>query len=77
MEKENNAQEVNAARELLKKNGYFVDNLWHIRDVQTKFNVQDDVAYNVLSVLLDSDYHKDRVNQDISDTGKDMGLPII
>lgn len=75
MEKENNAQEVNTARELLKKNGYFVDNLWHIRDVQTKFNVQDDVAYNVLSVLLDSDYHKDRVNQDISDTGKDMGLP--
>jgi hypothetical protein len=75
VEKENNAQEVNTARELLKKNGYFVDNLWHIRDVQTKFNVQDDVAYNVLSVLLDSDYHKDRVNQDISDTGKDMGLP--
>lgn len=77
MEKENNAQEVNAARELLKKNGYFVDNLWHIRDIQTKFNVQDDVAYNVLSILLDSDYHKDRVNQDISDTGKDMGLPRI
>lgn len=77
MEKENNAQEVNAARELLKKNGYFVDNLWHTRDVQTKFNVQDDVAYNVLSVLLDSDYHKERVNQDISDTGKDMGLPRI
>jgi len=77
VEKENNAQEVNAARELLKKNGYFVDNLWHIRDIQTKFNVQDDVAYNVLSILLDSDYHKDRVNQDISDTGKDMGLPRI
>lgn len=77
MEKENNAQEVNAARELLKKNGYFVDNLWHTRDIQTKFNVQDDVAYNVLSVLLDSDYHKERVNQDISDTGKDMGLPRI
>jgi hypothetical protein len=77
VEKENNAQEVNAARELLKKNGYFVDNLWHTRDIQTKFNVQDDVAYNVLSVLLDSDYHKERVNQDISDTGKDMGLPRI
>jgi hypothetical protein len=66
-------QEVNAAREVLKKNGYFVDNLWHISDVQKDFNVTRETAYEILSVTLDSDYHKERVNSDIYNTGRDLG----
>lgn len=34
METPSNASLIEAAHELLRTAGYFVDNLWHIRDVQ-------------------------------------------
>ena len=44
--------ECDAAREVLKKNGYFVDNLWHVDDVKSGFNCDDNKAQEILNEVL-------------------------
>ena len=39
----------------LKERGYFVDNLWTIDDVQSRFNCTDDEAQEVLEQALTND----------------------
>jgi hypothetical protein len=43
---------IDEARQLLKKSGYFVDNLWHINDVKERYICTDEQAYEVLSNAL-------------------------
>jgi hypothetical protein len=40
--------DIKQAKKLLKANGYFVDNLWHVDDVKSKFNCNDKQAQGVL-----------------------------
>jgi hypothetical protein len=42
------------AREFLKENGFFTDNLWHIDDVQSRFKCDDETAQKILSKALTS-----------------------
>jgi len=44
--------DINQAKEVLKANGYFVDNLWHVNDVKSKFNCTDDDAQYILGQAL-------------------------
>ena len=44
--------ECDAAREVLKKHGYFVDNLWHVDDVKSGFNCDDNKAQEILNEVL-------------------------
>jgi muramoyltetrapeptide carboxypeptidase LdcA involved in peptidoglycan recycling len=46
---------VEQAKEVLKEAGYFVGNLWHISDVQDKFECTDEEAQEVLSQALEND----------------------
>lgn len=39
---------IEDAKEILEKNGYFVANLWHIDDVKTDWNCDDDTAHDIL-----------------------------
>lgn len=46
---------VEGAKAILKMNGYYVDNLWQISDVQGKFECDDGDAYEVLDSVLQSE----------------------
>ena len=47
--------EIEKAKQLLKDNGYFVDNLWQVDDVKAKFKCDDDTAQEVLNQALTND----------------------
>ncbi len=40
------------AKELLKKNGYYIDNLWHVDDVQQRCYCTEEEAQEVLDKSL-------------------------
>jgi hypothetical protein len=55
----------------LKNRGYFVDNLWHIEDVQDRFECTDDEAMEV----LDTVFSENSNTWDMIDiVGNDKGL---
>jgi hypothetical protein len=48
--------EIQKAKEVLRKAGYFVDNLWHIDDVKQTYNCDDDnQAQSILNDALTND----------------------
>ena len=62
------------ARQLLKDNGYYVDNLWHINDVKNDFDCSDEEAYNILNEILDGEYTVGSINDDIAYYAGEKGL---
>jgi hypothetical protein len=44
------------AIDTLKSLGYYVDNLWHIDDVQQNYKLDNDDAYEVLDTVMQSEY---------------------
>ena len=56
-------KEIQQAKQSLKNNGYFIDNLWHIDDVkdganseEEYFDCSDNLAYQILSDAIEQDY---------------------
>jgi hypothetical protein len=47
---------VEVARKFLKDQGYYVDNLWHIDDVQQNHDLNDNDAYEVLDRVMQAEY---------------------
>lgn len=47
--------EVEKAKTILKFNGYYVDNIWHIDDVKMLYNCTDGQAYDVLDKALNQE----------------------
>lgn len=48
--------EIEKAKEVLRKAGYFIDNLWHIDDVKLRYNCEDDdQAQDILYSALTND----------------------
>ena len=54
------------AKDLLRKEGYFVDNLWHVNDVQERFNCDEETAQNVLYWTLTNPSFIEYVNETIN-----------
>lgn len=50
------SDKVEVARKFLKDQGYYVDNLWHINDVQQNHDLDDDDAYEVLDRVMQAEY---------------------
>lgn len=46
----------NDARAFLQMQGYYVDNLWHIDDVQNNHDLSDKAAYEILDKVMRSEY---------------------
>jgi len=46
--------DIQYAKDLLRKEGYFVDNLWHVNDVQENFKCDEETAQNILYWALTS-----------------------
>jgi hypothetical protein len=54
--------EINDAKETLRKAGYFVDNLWHVDDVKSKYQVFDNEdAQDILNDALTNEWVFDQI----------------
>jgi hypothetical protein len=65
---------VQEARELLKANGYFVDNLWTISDVKDKFKCTDEQAQEVLNKALTNEATMEQIQFSIREFSELKGL---
>ena len=54
------------AKQLLRSEGYFVDNLWHVSDVQNNFECTEEQAQNVLYWTLTSPTTIEYINEHIN-----------
>jgi len=68
------SKEINDAKELLKKEGYYVDNLWRVWDVQERYDCEDSDAYEVLDRAVSSEYIQERIFELINDIAEDFNL---
>ena len=62
------------AKKVLKESGYFVDNLWHIDDVKSKFKCDDDVAQEILNQALTNEATMEQIWFSIGEFGGMEGL---
>lgn len=68
-------EEIENAKEILRREGYFVNNLWHIDDVKTFYKCNDEQAMEVLDhVLNGNDYISFEVWDIIDIVAKQMEL---
>ena len=58
---------IQQAKAILREAGYFVENLWHISDVQKDFVCTDEEAYSVLYDALTNEYNVDQIFESISE----------
>jgi len=65
---------VEQAKKALRNKGYFVDNLWQIEDVQSRFNCTDQEAQEVLEQALTNDSTMEQIWFAIDFHGEDNGL---
>jgi hypothetical protein len=49
-----NYEEIDQAKEVLRKAGYHVDSLWHVQDVTDRYECSEDNAYEILTEVLDT-----------------------
>jgi hypothetical protein len=66
--------EIKQAKETLKKNGYFTDNLWSIEDVQDIFDCSDEEAQDVLHDVLTNEGTMHHIWSAIRIIGQDKSL---
>lgn len=66
--------EIKQAKETLKKNGYFVDNLWSVEDVQDIFNCSNEEAQDVLNIALTNEGTMHHIWTAIRISGEDKSL---
>ncbi len=66
---------VEQAKAVLRENGYFVDNLWHVDDVKLRWSCTDDeVAQDVLNRALTNDATMEQVWFALDMVAQDEGL---
>ena len=65
---------VEEAKEVLKANGYFVDNLWNVDDVKAKFKCDDEQAQDVLLMSMINEATMEQIWFSIGEFGRIDGL---
>lgn len=65
---------VNEALDYLTSQGYFVENLWHIDDVQDIFNCTEQQAREVLDRAVCGEYIIEQINDRIMTFGRKDNL---
>lgn len=66
--------EIQLAKLILKENGYFVDNLWSIDDVKSKYVCDDETAQDVLYRALTNEATYEQIWLAIEYTAEDKQL---
>jgi hypothetical protein len=67
-------KDVSVARELLKRNGYYVNNLWTTGDVTQNYECSDEVAYEVLDRAMHNDATMQQIFLAIDDVCDDLEI---
>jgi hypothetical protein len=67
---------VQQALEVLRMNGYYVDNMWHRSDVTEKFHCTDEEADDILNSALNNDWICERIQDAIFGEGHQMELEL-
>ena len=70
-------RKIEEAKEFLKANGYFTDNLWHVDDVKGRFKCSDEKAQEILSNALENDATMEQIWLAIDIAGESEGLEFI
>jgi hypothetical protein len=65
---------IEQAKQVLRDNGYYVDNLWSIEDVVSNFNCTDDEAQEVLDLALNNDATREQIWYAINYHAEEIGL---
>lgn len=73
----NQQKEIEKAKQLLRDNGYFVDNLWHVDDVKSKFKCDDETAQSILKDALENDATMEQIWFAIDMAAQEEGLEVI
>jgi hypothetical protein len=66
--------EISNAIDLLRKEGYFVDALWHTDDIQLTYDCSDEDATSLLDKVFTSDSLYDTIWDEIDFYANDMEL---
>ena len=66
--------DIDKAKKVLEEAGYYVNNLWHVKDVQSKFSCSEDEAMDVLENALTSDSTFEAIWFNIDYFGQEEGL---
>ena len=70
-------KEIEKAKQLLRDNGYFTDNLWHVEDVKGIFKCDDETAQSILKDSLENDATMEQIWLAIEIAGESEGLEAI
>ena len=65
---------IEEAKRILKKNGYFVDNLWSVHDVQDRFKCTDEQAQEILNKSLTNEATIEQIQYSIKEFAEIEGL---
>ena len=58
---------IQEAKEFLRSEGYFVDVLWHVTDVQDRFECDDETAQDILYSVFQHEYVNQQIHSLITD----------
>jgi len=73
-----NGMTVEKAKEVLRREGYFVDNLWHIDDIKLRYNCDDnEQAQEILNTALSNDATMEQIWFAIDMVAEDESLKLI
>lgn len=64
------------ALDVLRKDGYYVGNMWHRSDVTDKFHCTPEEADEILDNSLNNDWICDRIQDSIFSEGNNLDLEI-
>ncbi len=67
---------IEQAKQVLRDNGYYVDNLWHIDDIAQTYNCTDEEALEVLDGALNVSYVVENIFENIDLFANGIGLTI-
>jgi len=67
-------KDVSMARELLKRNGYYVNNLWTTEDVNQNYKCSEEVAYEILDRAMHNDATMQQIFFAIDDVCDDLNI---
>ena len=65
---------VTEALDFLESQGFYIRNLWHVQDVQTKSECTEEEALDVLEDAVSGEWIIEQINERISYCGEREGL---
>lgn len=68
------ADKVTEALDYLESQGFYINNLWHIQDVQDKFDCTEEEAFEVLEKAVSGEWVIEAINERIDMFGLNNNL---